>query len=356
MKRKTIIGLVAAILISIASGCSQTASEEPVDTAASAASPKAASAQVSETPSEAVEDSNDDSSKIQMLSDTTETLTCWTSTLRSLESTTKSMNDLSFIQEFERLTNVHIEWQQASSTAASEKFQLMIAGGAYTDIVYDLSSYYSGGITKALEDNVIVSLDDYIEDNAPNYMSVINYSDEYSKEALTDDGQHLAIYSYYDVTADDYYPMTGPMIRKDWLDELGLSVPVTYDDYYNVALAFKNSYNCTNPIMMLSNSLFYSGYFTGGLGTSGFDSTGTGAATIGLYQSGQTVHSSLLEQGYYDYLEKLNAWYKEGIIGSDFLSNPTSLMSDDYKNHVYNDDTGIFAETRQTCQASRKRP
>ena len=40
----------------------------------------------------------------------------------------------------------------------------------------------------------------------------------------------------------------GMAMRKDWLDELGLDVPVTYDDWHNVLTAFKEQKGATAPL------------------------------------------------------------------------------------------------------------
>lgn len=270
------------------------------------------------------------------------TLTCWTATLRSLESLTETLNDLEFIQIFEEKTGVHMEWTQASSMGASEVFQLMVAGGDYTDIVFDLTSMYTGGVTKALEDEVVTELTDIVEAYAPNYYYIMNYDEDLRRDAVTDNGQWLAVYSCYDFESEGYQPLSGPMIRTDWLEELGLDIPVTYDDYYEVGLAFKNSYQCSDPILMMGDGMFASGYFTGGFGTYGFGSSGTGAASIGLYRENGEVKSSLLEDGFVEYLTTMNKWYADGVIGADFFSHPTMNMGDDYNGYVYNDQTGIF--------------
>ncbi len=41
-------------------------------------------------------------------------------------------------------------------------------------------------------------------------------------------------------------PYAGLMIRKDWLDELGLEIPVTYDDWEIVLTKFKEEKGAYN--------------------------------------------------------------------------------------------------------------
>lgn len=361
-KRLLCLTMVFAMLIGVLAGCgSQSSASEaaasaqsdstvqaetaPEETPAPPAEEPATPAEESESASEATEEepvTAGTNENIVSVTDEPLTLTCWTATLRSLETLTETLNDLEFIQVMEEKTGVHIEWTQASSMGASEVFQLMVAGGDYTDMVFDLTSMYTGGVTKALEDAVVVDLTDMVEEYAPNYYYIMNYDEDLRRDAVTDDGQHLAVYSCYDFESDGYKPLSGPMIRTDWLEELNLEIPVTYDDYYEVGLAFKNKYQCSDPILMMGDGMFASGYFTGGYGTYGFGSSGTGAATVGLYRDGDTVKSSLIEDGFVDYLTMMNQWYADGVIGADFFSHPTTNMGDDYNGYVYNDQTGIF--------------
>ena len=55
-------------------------------------------------------------------------------------------------------TGVKVNIELASSTTAAQKFPLIIASGEYPDIMTNVSGYYSGGTTTALEDEVIARL------------------------------------------------------------------------------------------------------------------------------------------------------------------------------------------------------
>ena len=48
--------------------------------------------------------------------------------------------------------------------------------------------------------------------------------------------------------------LVGCSRSKDWLDDLGLDTPVTYDDWYNMLKAFKAEKGAVAPMML---------YFTG---------------------------------------------------------------------------------------------
>lgn len=97
------------------------------------------------------------------------------------------------------------------------------------------------------------------------------------------------------------------MFRKDWLDELGLPVPETIDDWYITLKAFKEKKGASAPL-----SMPYS-HISRGL---------TGAWGIGLptYKDGDTVKYGYAEPAYKDFLMTMNKWYKEGLLDKSFAS------------------------------------
>jgi putative aldouronate transport system substrate-binding protein len=60
---------------------------------------------------------------------------------------------------------------------------------------------------------------------------------EYDRMIRTDNGSYYC----FPMLRDDprLLNATGLIIRKDWLDELGLAVPTTIDEWYTVLRAFK---------------------------------------------------------------------------------------------------------------------
>ena len=232
----------------------------------------------------------------------------------------------------EEMTNVHIEFTEVDNATASEKFQLMVAGGDYPDMVRGLIGYYNGGGSKAVEDDVIIVLNDLLEAEAPHYWNMISSSEKLRKDTATDDGDFLAVYNI----DDEILPNSVAAIRQDWLEEQNLESPKTYDDYYNVLTTFKNAYNLDEPLCIPAGGQENS-YLVGGYGVSG--NTGT----AGLFQIDGTVHCSLIEDGYRDYLEMLNQWYNEGLISKDFYSAETGLgATDTIAANVMDDKIGIF--------------
>ena len=57
-------------------------------------------------------------------------------------------------QEFERATNVHINYTVVGRAEASEKYGLLLASGDYPDITMGGQANYPGGMEKAVEEGV----------------------------------------------------------------------------------------------------------------------------------------------------------------------------------------------------------
>ncbi len=333
-----------SVLAGCQSGGGSTATEAPAATQA-APEETAAVSDAGEEETEPTAGPAFGSASIADLSSYGDELSIWIATLMSIENNTESVNELTAIQEYEEKTGVYVNWEQASSAGAVEQFNVMMASGDYPDIILSFDTYMNGGATAGYEQDIIIKLNDFIEEYMPNYYSYIQGDAALLRDVVTDEGDYLGVYGFYD---NEYYPLSGPMVRSDWLEALSLDVPVTYSDYEEVALAFKTEYGCSDPILMLGDCTFFSGqgymvgYFSGGLGTPAFSSVGTGSAAVALYQEDGVVKSSLLEEGYRAYIEMLRDWYAQGIISADFSSNPTSQMTSDYSSFIFNSDTGIF--------------
>ena len=67
-----------------------------------------------------------------------------------------SYADTLFFQEMEKRTGIKTEFRLENAETAVEKFNLMIAGGDYCDLMHDVDTNYTGGLDTAWEDDVIM--------------------------------------------------------------------------------------------------------------------------------------------------------------------------------------------------------
>ena len=273
-------------------------------------------------------------------STTGEELSMWLPLTPDLANTYSDLNEHIVVQAAEEVTGVHINFTHASFFTANDDFNLMTAAGDYCDLISCAVKYYATGGAGAMEDGVIINLSDLIPEYAPDYNAVINSDETHIAQSRSDTGDILAFYTW----KDEVYNRSGMQTRGDWLDELGLDAPETYEEYESVLLAFQSAYGCTAAMQMYPSCLLTGSMLCGGYGVSGYYTVYDDSGEIPnvMFQIDGTAHCSLLEDGYRDYLTMLNKWYTKGLISSDFLSG--SCNPNDTKNlgDIYSGNTGIW--------------
>ena len=213
-------------------------------------------------------------------------------------------------------TGVQVTISYAPRQSADDSFNLMVASGDYPDLVDNVTDRYPGGGQKAIDDEVVLDLAPLLENCLPDYANKMNADPEIAKDLITDSGTYPAVFQIYDEVRE---PDAGPVIRKDWLENLGLDIPETYEEYEDVLLAFKTAYGITSPILMLADGVPENNYLVAGYGIAG-KTAEAGMAYMPFYQIDGEVHYGLIEDGFRQYVEMLNKWYGEGLFAGDYAT------------------------------------
>lgn len=216
-----------------------------------------------------------------------------------------SLNESDMYKELEERTGVHVNFIHPSEEETLEQFYLLLNKKELPDVIQTYPAYYKGGVDKAIDDGVYLRLNELIEEYAPNYQKLLDEDPELARQVTTDAGN---IYSFSLVSIDSDEPAWwGPVFRGDWLDELGLDIPETIDEWYNVLTQFKEKKNAKAPLLMSQ---------------SGVDPYGTLVSAYGigpsLYNDDGKVKYGPMEPEFKEYLTTINKWYKEGLIDVDF--------------------------------------
>jgi putative aldouronate transport system substrate-binding protein len=106
----------------------------------------------------------------------------------------RDWNDAVGYKAVEEKTNVHINWIIPTDGSESEAFNIMMASNDYPDIIFNFTNYYTSGLQHAVDNDIILPLDDIIQQYMPNYLARINVSEDRQKRAKTDSGIHAAIF------------------------------------------------------------------------------------------------------------------------------------------------------------------
>ena len=133
------------------------------------------------------------------------------------------------------------EWYSLSAMNGDTQFNLVVASGDYPDVFTAIDRYYTGGFAKALEDEVIVTIEEeMMAENMPEYWNILEDDPELRRAVTNNEGEFVAWYSVFDrpLVNEGYW------IRQDWLDKLGMDVPTTIDEVSDFAYAAKSECSC----------------------------------------------------------------------------------------------------------------
>lgn len=142
-----------------------------------------------------------------------------------------------FTKWYEEQTNVRLEWQVAAPDALDEARSLLLASGDYPDI------FMWANVTPEEEvlygsQGVFVALNDLIDDHAPELKGIFASRSYLEGAITTPDGN---IYSLPHI--NECYHCAHSMrawINEEWLETLGLDMPTTTDEFYDVLVAFRD--------------------------------------------------------------------------------------------------------------------
>ena len=300
-------------------------------------------------------DKDFDWSVFEPLSEEPVTLTMFYTQPPPLAAIMDSPNDMSLLyQKFEEITNVHIDFQMVNMMDAATTFTLMIASGDYCDITNDALNYYDTA-DQAYEDGIAVDLMEY-PDSVPNFMALKagGYDAVYACGPTPMFKALARVMEKYPQIRTDLETLEGHilnmpridmpigqaaenglLIRKDWLDDLGLDMPNSYDEMHDVLAAFKGAYNVTDPYVMPYQVLSPWGLMSAGYGIPAV------ADANNFYVDLETdkVELATISDAYYDYLCMFRDWYQEGLINPNFVSQASNIPDESI---ISTEQTGIW--------------
>ncbi len=216
-------------------------------------------------------------------------------------------------------TNTTFTLREISNLEWSENVNLLCASGDLPDLVTNMGSVYSGGLTAAIRDEMIIDIAPLVEKNAPYYYRAVTQDDYTLKTCITDDGQMGAMYPILEKP----FPVTsGLWIRQDWLDELGKEIPTTTDELKTVLELFRDNFGADVGFFQMIRA---------NTGEAAFAAEGIwnafGPTSFYLDDQG-TIQYAPMQQHYYDYIGYCKELADEGL----FL---TSDMTDRKGNELF---------------------
>lgn len=245
---------------------------------------------------------------------TEEKLTYWCSLPSQVSSVVSNYGETPFAQSLREATGIEVRYIHPAQ-GQENALDLLIASDDMPDIVF--SQWFMKNPQSCIDKGIIYNLDEFVDDYAPNMKKYLDDNPDIKKDVITDSGN---IYSFPFVRGErSLCAVSGFMMRADWLQEAGLSVPKTIDDWDKVLAAFKKKCNvpfATNRYDMLAG---------------GFN------AFPGEYVDNGKLKYGPMEPEYRDMLAKLSEWYKKGYIDKSFAIADSKLVD----SNMLNGESGI---------------
>lgn len=235
----------------------------------------------------------------------------------------KDWNEHKGLKDYEAKSNVIIDWDSVPQNTFEERRNLLFASNDLPDFVMRamlspqlITSYAAAG--------QIIPLDDLIDAGyAPNLSALMEANDGIRKSITSADGH---IYSLPNISEADGR-IASSWINKEWLDKLGLEMPTTMDEFYEVLKAFKEQDPNGNGI---ADELPISGYkennssgnefFRSFYGSWGFGgNSGIIAPYMDVDDEGK-VRYIATDDTFKDMLTFFNKLWAEGLIDKEIFS------------------------------------
>lgn len=148
----------------------------------------------------------------------------------------RDWNEMPMFQAYEEQTGIKVEFTMIPQADTREKLNIMLASGDYPDISF--TPGLNGRTSELAADGVLMPLNDLIDRWAPQIQAMFEEQPLVKPVCTYPDGNiygfmRYSNVSHHQLTASQWY------INTRWLETLGLDMPETTDEFYQVLTAFK---------------------------------------------------------------------------------------------------------------------
>lgn len=213
-------------------------------------------------------------------------------------------DDYPYFQEAFEKTNIKLRGTaNKSNVDRTQEYNIMLTSEPLPDIIQAMKTE----INRDAVNGSMIPLDDLIDEYAPNFKKMLEEEPSLRAQIEASDGK---IYFFPHLFTG--LPSEGFYIRQDWLDKLGLEVPKTVDEYYNMLKAFREQDPNGN------GEKDEVPYFSRGGNADGLLQLWN---AFGGFQAkdGKVVHGRTQPQ-YRNAIENMAKWYAEGLIDQEIFS------------------------------------
>ncbi|TFE23331.1 extracellular solute-binding protein [Cohnella luojiensis] len=231
---------------------------------------------------------------------------------------TKPLAEMEWLQKAEEAAGVDIEWQEITADWGQKKGTMLASG--------DIPDLFVGG--NVITDADFAQFKGLFQDlselisQAPKVQEMFDTKPETKVIATQPDGKIYGLPKY-----QRFWPAsaTRQFINQKWLDNLGLAMPTTWDELYEVLLAFKekdaNGNGDPNDEIPMDFPGGFGGFFNPAvlLGSEGI--TLTDGSSQGYFVEEGKVKNFLTDERYKKLVVFLNKLNKAGLINPEVFTH-----------------------------------
>ncbi|NLD86752.1 MAG: extracellular solute-binding protein [Clostridiales bacterium] len=221
-----------------------------------------------------------------------------------------------FWQYYQRKTNVKWDFVTVLDSAWGERKPIMMATGDYPGTILISDAFTNNEINNFGKDGTFIALNDYIDDYGYNMTQRFNEFPD-AKAAMTcPDGNIYALAKI----GPTYLGSINANINAVWLEKLGLDLPTTLDEFYDVLKAFKGMGDVNGD--GIENEIPWGARWENGqnrgviLNALGLVTNGDIGNGVAIKPDGSACYFPM-QQEYLKYIEYANKLYTEGLIDPD---------------------------------------
>lgn len=223
------------------------------------------------------------------------------------------------VKQLAEEAGIDAEWLNVAGADWSDKKNLLLASGNIPDIFFGCSLTDSDVMS-----GVFLDLAPYL-DSMPNVQKFFETYPDAKAICTTEDGKIYGIPSKIALRAETYNTL---FINKTWLDKLGLEIPTTTEEFYEVMKAFveqdPNGNGVKDEIGLTGVGVWNNFPGTGASTLAdffpAFGVVANYSDTYCMVEDGEVIFCPTMDN-YKEALKWLNRLYSEGLMDKEYFSN-----------------------------------
>ncbi|WP_062109239.1 extracellular solute-binding protein [Bacillus niameyensis] len=235
--------------------------------------------------------------------------------------TSDDYNQVLVWKEYEKMTNIHIDWGLVPNEGLAEKRNISLATGKYPEVLYS-AGVPNADILKYGEQGIFLELSDLIDEHMPNLKRLFEEYPEIKMGLTFPDGKIYSLPTIYSPDYTSILVVNRPWIKEDWLEQLGMDIPQTTDEFYNYLKKVKetdlNGDGSNNEIPFGSTTIATLLYYLNG--SFGVGNRGIRHSFLDMDPETNELRFYRISDRYKELLQYVNKLYEEGLIEQNIYS------------------------------------